>query len=1295
MLADISLLILTYALSILTIVGLIKLLNKMSYPLGQRYLHCRFILGIILFGILMTNRFTISYLMLGIDKIINSRIVNSAVSFLLPDRGYDLQYIMLMIVALNLCVVLSVSFMLFIIKKIWSNTDFIDYENYFGLSKILHLHWKVAGIFYYDSDNGYEPHQKCYVIAKWLKGMKRVFVAIWILETVTIGAMLIFASKGLLELFVEGVKRWYFMPMFAYLLTHQMQLFLESENDFMDYAGSIGTEEIKQHWSGKNIENLRKITVDIFRETDALLHTEYRLNNEVDYDKLADNMVSNTQKEFCDEPNILAALSKQISDCGIEQNNCYQNALTAMLDGKSINVRDCFEGDFLIYLAAYLNFFLAQGKRAVIICGQANRAGYVKDVFEKAFRRVNTLDKIWRVSAYRDINEEDDEKIDVLVCSYKEFIDYSAKYESEEFFNELFCCTFIDGYGIFSQGPIQTEMISQTLKKIKTDVVVYVVFSYENNDSLRTVIEKAIGRELLAVERNAGCNNCSIAIWKEEGFYKIQRAIGIGSETSCYIGAAIPLALVAIKMGFPKVHVIPAFDRGDSVYKQDCITQLDEAIGRYLDCEADYKNAITLDSGDAIKPSDISEIIAYDESYNFYNALTMWQKYGGNSGTFINVISPQYLLRDYFADNFTMSAHEEFNALIPYKQGLKVTNLAILLAALSCNEFSENDLLRKADDLNLEYDNLEDLLENCLRECLKIEHFGDIYAVFGIHMEKGRRYIKVVNDGIRNEIRRLIQTIEIKAKNGECFDLPVMTSTIYNHYLPGMIAAFNGRLYRINDIKINDNYIDAVQESNLQTLYSYYQISEFVFGSMEKIGSETDINSVKLQMYRGETSRKIYGFWSNNKGNEFVNKTGIRINDMREQPIKCTFNDAVVLQIKFLKDKLGENPKATLTAFAYIFAELSKTLFPATYKNLFVAISSEMNDSGSNLAKTMRYKNPEDIIKSLIPWVDRKEDDEKYLSVYVVEASSLGYGMPDIIKDKISEIFTLINKYLKWYIEKDKSLSVSASFLNFGWKKVPEIFDINGVYNLLHQFVPEYGDVNQSHKTINEGLPECTCTFCGRTALFVNLLEDGRMMCRECQATQTSQKEEIKNFYIEMKKFMEQGWGITLRNKIHLRFQSAETIRKACKAPEPKYGRVVGYYVQGKNLICIESRGPRNAVKSTLMHELTHLWQFDNLDITTLRKKLEDDQFRVLVEGHATFVTLEGMRQRKEARFADRLEASIKTVADEYSVGLKFIKAYMSPKMKESESNTPFSLMKELVDKVLSGSLVVPKLKEK
>ncbi|MFL6517644.1 MAG: hypothetical protein ACJ8GL_06175, partial [Bacillus sp. (in: firmicutes)] len=92
-----------------------------------------------------------------------------------------------------------------------------------------------------------------------------------------------------------------------------------------------------------------------------------------------------------------------------------------------------------------------------------------------------------------------------------------------------------------------------------------------------------------------------------------------------------------------------------------------------------------------------------------------------------------------------------------------------------------------------------------------------------------------------------------------------------------------------------------------------------------------------------------------------------------------------------------------------------------------------------------------------------------------------------------------------------------------------------------------------------------------------------------------------------------------------------------------------------------ENGSPKIYTLSTLAHELTHIWQYVNLDVEKLTL--------AELEGFASWVEVHMMTQLGEIPYADMLKQQLLNRQDEYGIGYRLIVEKLS---KHTNTNTPF-----------------------
>ena len=162
---------------------------------------------------------------------------------------------------------------------------------------------------------------------------------------------------------------------------------------------------------------------------------------------------------------------------------------------------------------------------------------------------------------------------------------------------------------------------------------------------------------------------------------------------------------------------------------------------------------------------------------------------------------------------------------------------------------------------------------------------------------------------------------------------------------------------------------------------------------------------------------------------------------------------------------------------------------------------------------------------------------------------------------------------------------------------------------------------------------------------------------------------------------MEETGHIRIRKNINVRFQSAETIRQA--AGGVPYGRVLGFYNNRNKQLWIESRGPRIAIQDTLLHELTHTWQFDNLNMRALNARLSEEDLLEFLEGAAVYTEIYMLEKLNEKDYAAYIRNVSLNRNDEYGKGYRKFSEFARQRSAAGGFATPFKAMKEMEEALI------------
>lgn len=196
------------------------------------------------------------------------------------------------------------------------------------------------------------------------------------------------------------------------------------------------------------------------------------------------------------------------------------------------------------------------------------------------------------------------------------------------------------------------------------------------------------------------------------------------------------------------------------------------------------------------------------------------------------------------------------------------------------------------------------------------------------------------------------------------------------------------------------------------------------------------------------------------------------------------------------------------------------------------------------------------------------------------------------------------------------------------------------------------------------------CDFCGAILEpdHYDVLKDGRERCPECSATAIKTGKQFKKVFSVTLDEMERSLNIKINVPIKVRMVNARKVNDGFGMkpfePTPGFdGRVLGFAEKSRKgyRLLVESGAPEWTMKSTLVHELTHIWQFENWKDDELEKITggSPDLRSFLLEGMAVWTEVQYLMCMGQKDRAIRYKRNRDMDPSVYGAGMKaFIASY-------------------------------------
>lgn len=250
------------------------------------------------------------------------------------------------------------------------------------------------------------------------------------------------------------------------------------------------------------------------------------------------------------------------------------------------------------------------------------------------------------------------------------------------------------------------------------------------------------------------------------------------------------------------------------------------------------------------------------------------------------------------------------------------------------------------------------------------------------------------------------------------------------------------------------------------------------------------------------------------------------------------------------------------------------------------------------------------------------------------------------------------------------------------------VFDVDGAKAFLNHFgIAENNYLTQARRFASkakdfklEQFTDTRCDFCAMPILGIEYqrLRDGRQRCNICSRSIVEGQENFEVLYRQVKFGMGEKFDIKIPSAITVKVVNQKKLSKALgKTFVPTSGhtgRTVGVAIHrnGKYTLLLENGAPRMPLISTLVHELTHIWQYQNWDAQAISARY-GEMTQMVYEGMAQWVAIQYLFLIGETDFAEQeLENEIHR-DDIYGYGLRrFANEYPFSKGIVLEGDTPF-----------------------
>lgn len=709
----------------------------------------------------------------------------------------------------------------------------------------------------------------------------------------------------------------------------------------------------------------------------------------------------------------------------------YISASMQLLKGENVVFFNPFYRDLDKYLTLPLLYNLLSNRNCLVITGRESVKEDVAVWIRTMLSDYGKMESLWRV---RELDFHDPE-CEIGIIGSSRLYDSKVMLTNEEFLREVGIVIIIEASRIVNTGQIGLSILGHIMNSYNEQPVYCFLDRITDGlvDSLSHIFQINITNVVAPpISRNI---RTSIA-FDADGDYLREKLF---EKQTGYLADGIELAAVAIKNQIPEVNWYS--DTKTPIRDIKWLAgQYFATICKYMNVpiqqESLYDHIGFISNIWSLPTTDYQFIVAEDEFRNVFNTMRMFLS-RGREQTFVNVLTENYLLRDYMRCNpqMFMSNPDAIPSIVPDYAKTERNVLIKLLYEMSLNEISENEIKREFALVGLVSNDALSVLTELLKK-----YFNEDNTILTIRVEKYDMSDAGLDE--ENMYSILRETFDTKfCKNlKQAFFIcenegknEYIDAKLFGHItqmvLPGQFIVFDGKYYIVYDLTV-ENGVILRRASNLYEGRKYYrQIREYEITGFDRRNTLSCRTTMDI-----EFTKLFINFNVSTKGylemNSNCDLRTARVVDLRQDPHIEDYNRSYRNKTALLI-RLPDADEDIRYTICMLLSELFKTVFPDAWE--YLAVTTAMSNRVNGMLNYLVYE-----------LAGVTEDD----SIYILEDSEIDLGLLEAVEKNMTHLLEIITDYLGWHFEKMREGAhmdpepVTPEFPAFDYKKRKKTIDL-------------------------------------------------------------------------------------------------------------------------------------------------------------------------------------------------------------------------------------------------------------
>ncbi len=681
----------------------------------------------------------------------------------------------------------------------------------------------------------------------------------------------------------------------------------------------------------------------------------------------------------------------------------FVQAANNLLHRKNVVFFNPFYRDLGQYIVLPMVNALLSGKKCLIIAGRNSTCEDVKPWLTDLIKNYCHMRELWRVN---DLSEHEPD-CEIGVLSFQHLYDLKVMKANYTFFANTDFVFLIEPSLVINTGQVGMSIVASEIAATSGGKPVYCICD-RNTDGLVDTLSHLLRSEFTDVVAMPvpRCVYTGMA-WNADGDFIRQQLF---NKQTRYLGNGIELAAVAVKNQIPKV--VWYSETKVPIRDIKWITgQYHPTICRYMNLPSQQNSLYekidfvsNLWCG-AMSPEQF--IIVEDEFCNMFSTMRAYLSRGCDQ-TFVNVMSENYLLRDYMRCNgqmFTSDPNAIPSVVPDYAKTERNTVLKLILL-MSFRPVAEEEAL---NELNLAGCETNDAFGTLSRLIGKYTFADDsILTIRQVpetadeNMVCSPSFFTVTEAAFdtffSDTLRNAYYVVEEEEHDNEHIDAKLF-GHIAQTILPGQFVTYDGKYYEAKIVSPLNGVV-LRRASDLYDGRKYYrQVRKYSFEPRvhNEIVSNYKIMDIEVSFLLRQFNVETTGYLEMNDSHDL---RMARVIDFALDPSVGNYtrhyrNKAV------LRIKLPDTNDRIRFTISMLLSEVFRSVFPDAWQ--YLAVVAKRPDDIDGMLNYLMYKVEGDI-----------EDDY----IYIIEDSDIDLGLLGAVERKLTPLMEIVADFLEWHFEK-------------------------------------------------------------------------------------------------------------------------------------------------------------------------------------------------------------------------------------------------------------------------------------